>query len=329
MKRTPSVWLKWLLVFVLLVGSTTTATAAAPTTVAQARTVYVTRTGKHYFYSRHDRGLNHAKKVYAVSLTTAKKRGLTLAKTSKKKAAKKKPAKKKRVVKKKKSVKKKTTKKKATKKKAAKKKTAKKITSKKKSKVKSSGTYIAGASRYRVKVLNKNRPGFSKATLSTRKGAWQKYGRLDLYNRATPANALLNRKLMPKAKRQALYVNPTGWHNKRIKSGWLYNRSHLIGYQLTGQNNNLKNLITGTRQLNDPGMSKYENKVAAYLKASPKHYVRYRVTPVFKNHELLARGVKMQAQSVGSNKIRFNVYLPNTQAGMKLNYTNGLSKVAK
>ena len=76
-------------------------------------------------------------------------------------------------------------------------------------------------------------------------------------------------------------------------------------------------------------MTKYENKVAAYLKASPKHYVRYRVTPVFKGHELLARGVKMQAQSVGSSKIKFNVYLPNTQAGMQLNYANGLSKVAK
>ena len=319
MQHKTATWTKWLVALVLLLGSVTTTTFAAPSTVAHATTVYVTRTGKHYFYNRHDRGLNRAKKVYAVSLSTAKSRGLTLSATETA-PAKKKVAKKKVV--------KKVTKKKVAKKKVVKKTTKKKATAKKAT-VKSSGTYVKGASTYHVSVVNKNKPGFSKATLSTKHGAWQKYGQLDLYNRATAANAMLNKRLMPKAQREALYVNPTGWHNKRIKSGWLYNRSHLIGYQLTGQNNNLKNLITGTRQLNDPGMTKYENKVAAYLKASPKHYVRYRVTPVFKGHELLARGVKMQAQSVGSSKIKFNVYLPNTQAGMQLNYANGLSKVAK
>ncbi|KRO28151.1 hypothetical protein DY78_GL002649 [Lactiplantibacillus fabifermentans DSM 21115] len=318
---------KWLVMFLMLIGSLTATTAFTPATTAHATTVYVTRTGKHYFYKRNDRGLNRAKKVYAVSLATAKSRGLTLSATE--------TAPKTKTVKKvaKKKVTKKKTVKKVTKKKVVKKTTKPKVTTKKTTKkkttVKSSGTYIAGAKKYHVSVVNKNNPAFSKATLSTKGGAWQKYGQLDLYNRATSANALLNKKLMPTTTREALYVNPTGWHNKRIKSGWLYNRSHLIGYQLTGQNNNLKNLITGTRQLNDPGMTKYENKVAAYLKASPKHYVRYRVTPVFKNHELLARGVKMQAQSVGSNKVRFNVYLPNTQSGMKLNYANGLSKVAK
>jgi len=302
--------LKWFLTLMLLVGSVTATTALAPTTTAHATTVYVTQTGKHYFYQRHDRGLNRAKKIYAVSLKTAKQRGLTLSATEKapKKAVKRTSTKKtsKTVTK----VRKKQSKKVA-------KKSTKKATTKPKK------------TTYHVKTVNHNRPTFTKKTLTTKHGAWQKYGQLDSYNRATTANALLNKKLMPKVERLALTVDPTGWHNKRISSGWLYNRCHLIGYQLTGQNNNLRNLITGTRQLNDPGMTKYENKVASYLKASPKHYVRYQVKPVFKNHELLARGVKMQGQSVGSKKIKFNVYLSNTQSGMQLNYATGRSKVAK
>lgn len=144
----------------------------------------------------------------------------------------------------------------------------------------------------------------------------------------TAANALLNQSLMPKAEREALNVRPTGWHNKRISSGWLYNRSHLIGYQLTGQNNNIKNLMTGTRSLNDPEMTTYENQVAAYLKESPKNYVRYQVTPIFKGNELLARGVQMRGQSVGSNTVSFNVYIFNIQPGMTLNYTDGTSQVS-
>ena len=102
--------------------------------------------------------------------------------------------------------------------------------------------------------MNNNNPDFSKEDLDTSHGAWQKYGNLDSQNRVTASNALLNRSLMPKTKREPLHVNPTGWHNKKINNHWLYNRSHLIGYQLTGQNNNWKNLMTGTRHLNDPDM---------------------------------------------------------------------------
>ena len=134
---------------------------------------------------------------------------------------------------------------------------------------------------------------------------------------------------MPRSEREPLYVNPTGWHNKRISSGWLYNRCHLIGYQLTGQNNNLKNLITGTRQLNDPDMLKYENRVADYIKASGNHYIRYRVTPIWRGNELLARGVQMEAQSIGDNSVRFNVYIFNVQPGVALNYKDGTSRVGK
>ena len=137
--------------------------------------------------------------------------------------------------------------------------------------------------------VNNNNPDFSKEDLDTSQGAWQKYGDLDSQNRVTAANALLNKSLMPKTKREALHVNPTGWHNKKINHHWLFNRSHLIGYQLTGKNNNWKNLMTGTRNLNDPDMLMYENEVATYLKSSPTNYVRYRVTPIFRNNELLAR----------------------------------------
>lgn len=176
-------------------------------------------------------------------------------------------------------------------------------------------------------TVNNNQPGFSQADLSTARGAWQHYGDLDSLNRATQADALLNQSLMPKTKRERLTVNPTGWHNKRISSGWLYNRSHLIGYQLTGQNNNWKNLITATRSLNDPAMVKYEDQVADYLKASPNHYVRYSVRPVFLGNELLARGVQMRAQSVGDNSVVYNVYIFNIQPGVSLNYADGTSRV--
>lgn len=176
-------------------------------------------------------------------------------------------------------------------------------------------------------TVDHNKPSFKKSDL--KKKTWQKYGNLDGLNRATAANALLNKSLMPTTAREALIWNPTGWHNKRIASGWLYNRCHLIGYQLTGQNNNPKNLITGTRQLNDPDMLKYENQVAKYIKSSRSHYVRYRVTPAFRGNELLARGVHMEGQSVGSNAVKFNVYIFNVQPGVKLNYTTGTSVVSK
>lgn len=179
-----------------------------------------------------------------------------------------------------------------------------------------------------VITINNNKPSFTKSDLSTANGAWQSYGDLDNLNRATTANALLNISLMPKTKREPLHVNPTGWHNKRISGGWLYNRCHLIGYQLTGQNNNWKNLITGTRQLNDPDMLKYENEVANYIKQSSNHFVRYRVTPIFRGNELLARGVQMEAQSTGENTIRFNVYIFNVQPGYNLNYNDGTSSAA-
>lgn len=178
-----------------------------------------------------------------------------------------------------------------------------------------------------ILTIDHNRPRFNKKTESEKHGPWQKFSQLDYLSRAHAANALLNVRLMPHGKRTALTYDPTGWHNRRLKSGWLYNRCHLIGYQLTGQNNNPFNLITGTRELNDPDMLKYENEVAAYIKRSRRHYIRYRVTPIYRGNDLLASGVEMEAQSVGSKRLHFNVYIFNEQPGVKINYKTGTSRI--
>lgn len=174
--------------------------------------------------------------------------------------------------------------------------------------------------------VNQNQPTFTKAQLSLNKGAWAHYGNLDSLNRVTGADAMLSRTLMPKADREPLYVDPTGWHNRKIsykgETTYLYNRSHLIGYQFTGQNNNLKNLMTGTQSLNSPGMQQYEDKVASYLRETSDH-VRYEVTPVFRGTELVARGVHMQAESLRTRAIRFNIYIFNIQPGAAIDYQTG------
>lgn len=174
-------------------------------------------------------------------------------------------------------------------------------------------------------TVNNNDPAFSKNDLSTAKGAWAAYSDLDSLNRVTDANALLNRSLMPSAKREPLTWNPTGWHNKKTAHGWLYNRSHLIGYQLIGENNNPKNLMTGTQTLNSPLMLAHEMDIAYYLKQSNDHYVRYEVKPIFRGNELVARGVQMRAQSIGDNTIHFNVYIFNVEPGYTINYADGTS----
>ncbi|WP_261806159.1 DNA/RNA non-specific endonuclease [Lapidilactobacillus luobeiensis] len=178
--------------------------------------------------------------------------------------------------------------------------------------------------------INQGKPTFSSADLSLDAGAWEKYGDLDRLNRATTAEAMLNQSIMPKGKRGSISeVTPTGWKNKKISGGYLFNRSHLIGWALAGENANWKNLITGTRQLNSPEMLRYEMDVKAYLEQNSQNYVRYSVTPVFRGNELLARGVHMMAQSVSSQAISFNVYIFNVQSGVTLNYADGSSNVGQ
>lgn len=177
-------------------------------------------------------------------------------------------------------------------------------------------------------TVNHNKPTFSQSDLSIAHGSWQTYHDLDKLNRVGTANAMLGKDLMPKSERDPLYVDPTGWHNKQVQSDgktvWLYNRSHLIGYQLTGQNNNLKNLMTGTASLNSPGMELYENQIADYIKDT-NHHVRYHVEPIFRGDELLARGVHMMAESVEDKRISFNIYIFNIEDDVTLNYADGTS----
>lgn len=172
-------------------------------------------------------------------------------------------------------------------------------------------------------VINHNEPNFSERDLSLAKGSWQSYSNIDRLNRVGTANAMLGKELFPKEKREALYIDPTGWKQKKLSDGqWLYNRSHLIGYQLTGQNNNIKNLMTGTRSLNAPYMLTHENDLANYIKKT-NHHVRYRVSPYFKGNELVARGVQLEAESVEDKQIKLNVFIYNVQDGYKINYETG------
>lgn len=175
-------------------------------------------------------------------------------------------------------------------------------------------------------VINHDQPDFTREEVTATK-PWANYANLDRLNRAVKAEGLLNQSLMPRVKREPLYWNPTGWHNKQMPDGrFLYNRSHLIGYQFTGQNNNPKNLITGTASLNNPEMLVNEDDIAAYLKESPHNFVRYAVEPVYRGDELVPRGVWMRAESP-DERIRFNRYIFNIQAGMQIDYQTGYSRV--
>ncbi|WP_349535067.1 DNA/RNA non-specific endonuclease [Leuconostoc citreum] len=190
-----------------------------------------------------------------------------------------------------------------------------------------------------VITVNNNQPTFSSDDLKQTKNGWQQLSSLDWLGRPQIANALLNKNLMPPAQkfkaRERLTVKTPGYH--AIKTGnnntdWLYNRSHLIGYQFTGLNNEPKNLITGTRQLNADSrknaesMVTFETEVADYLKQSDAHFVRYQVEPIYRNVELVPRGVHMMGQSIDDESIRFNVYIYNVQDGWEINYLNGDAK---
>lgn len=178
---------------------------------------------------------------------------------------------------------------------------------------------------YQDEIIRQNRPDFSSEDLSLKNGTWQNFSNLDSLNRVGEANAMLNRSMMPTNEREPLYINPSGWKQKRMANGeWLYNRCHLIGFQLTGENNNPRNLMTGTRSFNTPGMVEYENQIAKYLRRTGNH-VRYRVTPDFRGNELVARGIQLEAQSIEDNQLSFNVYIKNQQEGYKIDYLTGKS----
>ena len=177
-------------------------------------------------------------------------------------------------------------------------------------------------------TLNGGTPTFSKAELKTQ--SYEYYSNLDKLERCGVVHACIGRDIMPTEERGSIgMVKPAGWHTVKydcVDGKYLYNRCHLIGFQLTGENANTKNLITGTRYMNVNGMLPFENMVADYVKESGNH-VLYRVTPVFSGNNLLANGVTIEGRSVEDNgkEICFYVYCYNVQPGVNINYANGES----
>ena len=158
------------------------------------------------------------------------------------------------------------------------------------------------------------------------------YEELDGLGRCGSAFACVGPESLPQEEREEIgSVYPTGWHSVQyegIDRGYLYNRCHLIGFQLTGQNANERNLITGTRYLNMEGMRPFEDSVAQYVRGTGRH-VLYRVTPVFHGSDLLASGVLMEARSVEDPVVEFCVYCYNVQPGIRINYATGSSEKAE
>ena len=177
-------------------------------------------------------------------------------------------------------------------------------------------------------VLNNNVPNFTEQEQTTE--SFESYSALDSLGRCGTATACVGLDLMPTEERGAIgQVKPTGWHTVKydfVDGKYLYNRCHLIGYQLSGENANERNLITGTRYLNVTGMLPFENMVADYVQETGNH-VLYRVTPIFEGEDLLAQGVEMEALSVEDDGegIEFHVFCYNVQPGVEIDYATGES----
>ena len=177
-------------------------------------------------------------------------------------------------------------------------------------------------------ALNGNQPEFTDEEKVT--SSYEFYSELDSLGRCGYTVACVGKEIMPTEDRESISsVKPSGWINKKydtelVDGGYIYNRCHLIGFQLTGENANKNNLITGTRYLNIEGMLPFENMVADYVKETGNH-VMYRVTPIFVGNNLLASGVKLEGWSVedGGDGICFNVFAYNVQPGITINYATG------
>ena len=174
--------------------------------------------------------------------------------------------------------------------------------------------------------INDNEPEFTEEELTT--VSYEEYSELDPLGRCGTAEACIGEDLMPDGEREDISeVEPTGWENREydiVDGGYVYNRCHLIGFQLSGENANEENLITGTRYMNTEGMLPFENMVAEYVQETDNH-VMYRVTPVFEGDDLVASGVQMEAESVedGGAGICFNIYVYNVQPEIIIDYSTG------
>lgn len=184
--------------------------------------------------------------------------------------------------------------------------------------------------------LNDNEPEFTDRMITAAQNkTYETYTTLDKLGRCSVCIASIDQTLMPTEEREAIgSVKPSGWqtvkYSDQIEGNYLYNRCHLIGYQLTGENDNRKNLITGTRYLNVDGMLPFENKVASYINKNANNKVLYRVTPVYDGDNLVASGVKIEALSLNDKgkSICFNVYCYNVQPGIDIDYETGKSSLS-
>ena len=176
-------------------------------------------------------------------------------------------------------------------------------------------------------VLHRNEPQFS-AEFKAKDNPYYSFTTLDRLGRCGAAYGKLGPEFLPGQPRGPIgMIKPTGWRYSKydeIDKKYLYNRCHLLAFQLTGENANKLNLITGTRHFNVVGMLPFENRVADYIRRTRKH-VFYRVTPVFRGNELVARGVTMEALSAddGGKAVRFHVFVYNVQPGIVINYADG------
>lgn len=177
-------------------------------------------------------------------------------------------------------------------------------------------------------VLNNNVPDFDESDYTTE--SFEEYSELDSLGRCGVAFANICKETMPKEddERESISsVKPSGWVQKKYNGEYLYNRCHLIGYQLTNENANKQNLITGTVYLNIEGMLPFENEIAQYIEDNPDNHVLYRVTPIFDGDNLVASGVQLEAFSVEDKGkgICFNIYCYNVEPGIIIDYKTGES----
>lgn len=177
-------------------------------------------------------------------------------------------------------------------------------------------------------LVNDNIPYFTKSEYTTK--SFEKYSTLDSLGRCGVAYANICKEIMPakgNERGDISSIKPSGWKQAKYGEEFLYNRCHLIGYQLSNESANERNLITGTRYFNVTGMLPFENKVAEYINQNKNNHVLYRVTPIYKGNNLLASGVEIEAYSVEDNGrgVCFNVYIYNVEPGIEINYSNGKS----
>ena len=177
-------------------------------------------------------------------------------------------------------------------------------------------------------IINNNIPYFNDEYDLTK--AFESYSELDSLGRCGPAVARVGLDTMPTEERESIgMIKPSGWHTVKydfVDGKYLYNRCHLIGFQLTGENANPNNLITCTRTMNAKVMLEFENKVADYVKKT-KNHVLYRVTPIFEGVNLLATGLEIEAKSIEDDALVFNVFIFNVEDGVNINYLTGESSI--